>query len=461
MKNLKLREAVLENYRYLVVGAGISGIAACKLLKSKGKIFSLYDGNAKLDSKALREKYTVLADAAIYTGDFPEDLYDKIDICVLSPGVPTDLPFVETLRSHGVVISGEIELAYEMGKGRVVAITGTNGKTTTTSLVGEIMAMAFADSRVVGNIGIPYTSIAADTTDETMVVAEISSFQLETIADFKPYVSAILNITPDHLDRHHSMENYIHAKEAITKNQGLTDYCVLNYDDSVLRKFGQTLSCEVIWFSSKNEPDIGVFYKDGALWEKNDRETVKVIDTDELQIIGIHNFENAAAAVAICHACGISLDVIRKGLREFRAVAHRIEFICEKRGVRFYNDSKGTNPDAAIKAVEAMNWPTLLIGGGYDKNASYDEWIESFGNTVKKLVLIGTTKEKIASCAKQHGFKAVEMAETLEEAMDICYRESQPGDAILLSPACASWDMFPNYEERGRVFAEYARGLAE
>ena len=321
--------------------------------------------------------------------------------------------------------------------------------------------MAFADTRVVGNIGIPYTSVAADTTDESVIVAEISSFQLETISTFAPHVSAILNITPDHLDRHHSMENYIRAKESITDYQGVEDFCVLNYDDIELRRFGGTLSCEVIWFSSSQQLEAGVYYQDGAIWQAKDGETVKVIDVKDLQILGVHNYENAAAATAICHAFGISLDLIRKGLREFVAVAHRIEYICEKNNVKFYNDSKGTNPDAAIKAVQAMERPTLLIGGGYDKDASYDEWIASFGGTIKHLVLIGATKDKIAECARRHGFTDLTMAETLEDAVNICYEKSEPGDAVLLSPACASWDMFKNYEERGRLFAQYAKNLAE
>ena len=446
---------------YLVVGAGISGIAATRLLWRKGLPYTLYDGNENLDTDALRTKHAHLKDAEIVCGAFPDRLYDNTDICVLSPGVPTDLPFVNELRDRGVVISGEIELAYRLGKGRVAAITGTNGKTTTTSLVGEIMSMAFADTRVVGNIGIPYTSVAADTTDESVIVAEISSFQLETISTFAPHVSAILNITPDHLDRHHSMENYIRAKESITDYQGVEDFCVLNYDDIELRRFGGTLSCEVIWFSSSQQLEAGVYYQDGAIWQAKDGETVKVIDVKDLQILGVHNYENAAAATAICHAFGISLDLIRKGLREFVAVAHRIEYICEKNNVKFYNDSKGTNPDAAIKAVQAMERPTLLIGGGYDKDASYDEWIASFGDTVKHLVLIGATKDKIAECARRHGFTDLTMAETLEDAVNICYEKSEPGDAVLLSPACASWDMFKNYEERGRLFAQYAKNLAE
>ena len=445
--------------RYLVVGAGVSGIAACKLLNEKGFDFILYDGNAGLNVKELKRKNTFLADRQVVCGKFPEELCEETDICVLSPGVPVELPFVELLRDKGVVISGEIELAYSMGKGRVCAITGTNGKTTTTALVGEIVSMAFSDTRVVGNIGIPYTSVAGTTTDESVIVAEISSFQLETISTFKPHISAILNITPDHLDRHHTMESYIAAKERITENQDVSDYCVLNYDDEVLREFGKTLKCDVIWFSSSVKLEDGVYYDNGALWQAKNGESDKLIDTKELNILGVHNYENACAAVAICSPLGISPDIIRKGLREFKAVAHRIEFICEKKGVKFYDDSKGTNPDAAIKAVLAMEGPTLLIGGGYDKDASYDEWVDAFFGRVKKLILIGATADKIEECARNKGFTDIIRADGLKEAVDAAYELAEEGDSVLLSPACASWDMFKNYEERGRLFAKYSREL--
>ena len=444
---------------YLVAGLGISGIAAAKLLKDKGCQVVLYDGNPDFDKLEFKKKNNALEDCEIFCGEFPNELLGQVDVCVLSPGVPVDLSFVEQLRSHGTEISGEIELAYSFGKGTVVAITGTNGKTTTTSLVGEIIARAFKDTRVVGNIGIPYTSVAGDTTDDTVLAVEISSFQLETIHSFAPHVSAILNITPDHLDRHHTMDAYIKAKEAIATNQKAGDYCVLNADDPVLYEFGRKLSCKVVYFSSKKSLDSGVYYADGAIWYSDNNEVQKVIDVKELQILGVHNYENAAASTAICLALGISMDIIREGLREFVAVAHRIEFICEKDGVRYYNDSKGTNPDAAIKAVEAMERPTILIGGGYDKNASYDEWIESFDNKVKLLVLIGETKQKIADCARKHDFLAIKIADTLEEAVRICHDNSVSGDAVLLSPACASWDMFKNYEERGRIFSDLARSL--
>ena len=446
---------------YLVVGTGKSGIAAANLLKENGEKFYLYDGNKDLNISDFKEKNPSLADVEVFLETVPKEIKEEVTIAVLSPGVPVDSYFVRDLTDFGISLSGEVELAYSYGKGSVVAITGTNGKTTTTALTGLLMEQHYSDVRVVGNIGIPYTERVKDSTNDTVFVAEISSFQLETADTFAPKVSAILNITPDHLDRHHTMENYIAAKESVTKNQSSSDVCVLNYEDKVLREFGLGLDCRVLFFSSagKLPEDVdGYYYEDGAIYKMpNDL----VIDVNRLNILGLHNYENAMAAVAMAEALGVSREEVVKGLTSFHAVEHRIEYVCEKRGVRFYNDSKGTNPDAAIKGIEAMDRPTFLIGGGYDKNSTYDEWIEAFDGKVKKLVLIGQTKEKIAECAKSHGFDAVCFAESLEEAMDICYSEAASGDAILLSPACASWGMFKNYEERGDVFKEYARGLKE
>lgn len=449
----------LTGKRVLVIGSGASGIASMELLQRKGVQTVLFDGNRKLDVAALRNKAPFLKEADIVVGELTDDVLSAVQLAVLSPGVPTDLPMVQKIKDREIPIWGEIELAYCFAKGRLAAITGTNGKTTTTALTGEILANYFDDVRVVGNIGIPYTSVAADTTEDTVTVAEISSFQLETVHEFHPEVSAILNITPDHLDRHHTMECYIQMKESITKNQSMTDVCVLNYEDETLRAFGETLGTQVLFFSSKRELKRGLYFKDDTIFYADGTHCEKIIHVDDLNILGTHNYENAMAACGIALAMGVPTDKITAALRRFQAVEHRIEYVTEKHGVRFYNDSKGTNPDAAIKGISAMNRPTLLIGGGYDKDASYDAWIESFHGKVKKLVLIGQTREKIAACARAHGFTDIILCESLEEAVDVCCQNAREGDAVLLSPACASWGMFSDYEERGRIFKECVYAL--
>lgn len=449
--------------RFLVFGAGVSGIAAAKLLKKEDCYVILYDGNKMLREADIREGSPELSEVPILLGELLPEVRGAIDIVVLSPGVPTDLPVVEELRHQGALIWGEIELAYVFGKGRVLAITGTNGKTTTTTLLGEIMKESFPDVRVVGNIGTPYTGEAYDTTEDTVIVAEISSFQLETIQSFRPRVSAILNITPDHLNRHHTLANYIAVKESITRNQGPEDICVLNYEDEVLREFGDKLSVRVVFFSSKRRLSQGIYLDGEEIWYAEGSEVVPVCNVKDLKIFGEHNYENVMAAAAMAISFGVPLETIKDVLIRFQAVPHRIEYVTEKRGVRFYNDSKGTNPDAAIKAIQAMQWPTLLIGGGYDKNSEYDAWIKTFEGKVKKLVLLGATKEKIAATAEKCGFPKEDIlfVESLQEAVDICYANASKGDAVLLSPACASWGMFRNYEERGDMFKEMVRALKE
>ncbi len=451
----------LDGKKVLVVGTGISGIAACELLVKKQIEVTLFDGNKELELDKVYEKSELLREVPIILGDLTEEQMSTFDVVVLSPGVPTDLPMVNAMRQKGIAIWGEIELAYYFAKGRIVAITGTNGKTTTTALTGEIMKNYYKDVKVVGNIGIPYTSVAADTTDDTVTVAEISSFQLETIHEFKPVVSAILNITPDHLNRHHTMECYIQTKEDITKNQGKDETCVLNYEDEVLRKFGENVQTNVVFFSSKRKLENGFYLENENIYYAIDGASTLVINIHELNLLGNHNYENVMAACALATSFGVPMDKIVEVLKIFTAVEHRIEYVCEKRGVKFYNDSKGTNPDAAIQGIRAMNRPTLLIGGGYDKQSEYDEWIESFDGKVKKLVLIGQTKEKIAECARKHGFEEVVLFDTFEDAIAYCYEHAVSGDAVLLSPACASWGMFQNYEERGRIFKDIVRGLEE
>ena len=442
----------------LVFGSGISGIGACRLLEQVGKEVILYDGNASLDADKIREQMGSDSSVKVVLGELSEEIIDNLELVVMSPGVPTDLPIVNCMREKRIPIWGEIELAYFYGKGDVLAITGTNGKTTTTALLGEIMKNYKESVYVVGNIGNPYTTVALDMTEESVAVAEVSSFQLETIHSFCPKVSAILNITPDHLNRHHTMENYIKAKEDIAKNQSAEDVCVLNYEDEVTRKFGERLQCQVLYFSSQRKLEKGIFLDGGNIIYKDDEELL-VCHVDELQILGTHNHENVMAASAMALSYGVPLEIVRDTVKAFTGVAHRIEFVCEKHGVAYYNDSKGTNPDAAIKGIQAMNRKTLLIGGGYDKDSEYEEWIDAFDGKVKHLVLLGQTRDKIAEAAKRVGFEQIIMVDTLEEAVRTCADLAEPGDAVLLSPACASWGMFKNYEERGDKFKDFVNAL--
>ncbi len=448
----------LKDKRVLVYGAGRSGIGASDLLAELGARPVLFDDKEGLDPSVMKEglRFPELTEAV--SGVIPEALVRELDLVVLSPGVPTDLPKVNALRDAGLPIWGEVELAYCAGRGRVLAITGTNGKTTTTSLVGAVMQAACPEVFVVGNIGNAYTGAALKTTDQSVVVAEISSFQLETIHEFHPEVSAILNITEDHLNRHHTMEEYIRVKEQITLNQTKEDVCVLNYEDAVLRDFGlHACPARVFFFSSARELEDGIFLKDGRIVMKRDGVTRDLLDTEKLLLIGTHNYENVMAAIAMCYSAGVPLDTIVRTAEQFRPVAHRIEYVDEKRGVIWYNDSKGTNPDAAIKGIEAMKRPTFLIAGGYDKGSDYHDWIRSFGGKVRKLVLEGKTRFDIRAAALECGFPEADIVvlDTMHDAMDYCRDHAEEGDAVLLSPACASWGEFPNYEVRGDVFKEY------
>ncbi|MCI8516279.1 MAG: UDP-N-acetylmuramoyl-L-alanine--D-glutamate ligase [Hungatella sp.] len=452
-----------QSQKVLVAGSGISGISSAKLLLDKGGRVILYDGNKGLDEEKLRSEFEGDAKITIVLGELTREDLRGVELCVISPGISLEAPFVALLDQLRIPIWGEIQLAFQCAKGRLAAITGTNGKTTTTALTGEIMKSKYEDVYVVGNIGIPYTQVALQTEESSVTVAEVSSFQLETIMDFRPNVSAILNITPDHLNRHHTMENYISVKESITVNQTEEDICVLNYDDPVLREFGredhEERRCRVIFFSSRSQLAEG-YYLDGTMicFAHNGRVS-PIVDTRDLNLLGRHNYENVMAAIAISSAMGVSIDRIRRVVKEFQAVEHRIEFVLERSGVKYYNDSKGTNPDAAIQAIRAMPGPTLLIAGGYDKESEYDEWIEAFEDKVKYLVLIGQTRDKIAECAKAHGFTEIMYAEDMSEAVQVCASYANMGDNVLLSPACASWGMFKNYEERGRIFKECVRNL--
>ena len=445
----------------IVVGAGKSGIGAVTLLHTLGADITLFDGNEKADIKALKEQVAPFGVSEVYVGELPKEVINKAQMVVLSPGVPTDTDFVDDFRQRGAAVLGEIELGYQVAKGRLIGITGTNGKTTTTTLVGQIVEEYFGNTFVVGNIGNPYTLEALKTTEDSVTVAEISSFQLETALDFRPNVSAILNVTPDHLNRHHTMENYAAAKEAIAGKQTKEDTCVLNYENEYTRTFGEKCKATVVYFSSATKLDNGYYLDGEEIVFAKDGEIQVLMNIHDMNLVGICNVENVMAAIAISKAMGVPYENIISTVKRFKAVEHRIEFVATKKGVDYFNDSKGTNPDAAIQGIKAMCKPTILIGGGYDKENEYDEWIEAFDDKVKLFVLIGQTREKIATCARAHGFDKIVMADTFEEAMDICIKNANPGDAVLLSPACASWGMFPNYEVRGQMFKEIVNNIEE
>lgn len=450
----------LQGKRVLVFGTGKSGIGAADLLEQTGAHVILFDGNENTDKDAVLGKLAHGDKAEIYAGELPKEVEAGLDLVVLSPGVPTDIPVVQKFYDMRLPVWGEVELAYRTGKGRVLAITGTNGKTTTTALLGKIMSDAEESVFVVGNIGTPYTSKALEMKENSTTVAEISSFQLETIEEFAPQVSAILNITEDHLNRHHTMEEYIRVKELIVKNQKPENFCILNYEDPVLREFGKNIVPKTVYFSSVRKLDEGIYLDGDLIVLKLEGKEIPFVHTGELKLLGQHNFENVMAAVAMAYCAGVSVESICKSICEFTAVEHRIEYVTEKNGVVYYNDSKGTNPDAAIKGIQAMNRPTLLIGGGYDKGSSYDEWLNAFDGKVRCLVLIGQTKDKIKEAAERLGVcPCIILCEDLREAVDICAQKAEPGDAVLLSPACASWGQFDNYEQRGDMFKEYVKAL--
>lgn len=451
----------LKGKRVLVFGGGISGIGSCRLLEDVGAKVILYEGNTKKDAAQMKEQLGAGSSVEIVQGEFPKERVGEIDLAIMSPGVPLDIEPVILMKESGVKIWGEIELAYACGRGDVLGITGTNGKTTTTSLLGEIMKNAYESVFVVGNIGIPYTTASEKTEEDSVIVAELSSFQLESIENFHPKVSAVLNITPDHLDRHHTMKAYIDAKMNIFKNQTEEDTCVLNYDDEETRRMAEVTNAKVLFFSSSHILDEGIYLKGENIVFKPQKEYSEevVCNIHELQILGTHNHENVMAAVAMAAAYGVDMDVIRETIKAFRGVEHRIEYVAEKNQVVFYNDSKGTNPDAAIKGICAMNRPTILIGGGYDKHSDFHEWIQSFNGKVRYLVLIGATKEQIKKEAEECGFHNCILKETFKEAMDTAVELAEPGNAVLLSPACASWGMFPNYEVRGEEFKKYVLSL--
>lgn len=450
----------LKNKNVLVIGLARTGIATVKTLDRLGASITIND--IKKEENVL-EELDKLKDIPItyILGSHPEEVLDGVDLVVPNPGVPLDLPILLKARQRGIAIISEVELAFRLTKATIVGITGTNGKTTTTTLTGEIFKNAQRKSYVVGNIGIPVISKALEAEEEDVLICELSSFQLEPTELFRPRVCSVLNITPDHLNRHKTMENYIAAKARIFSNQRPEDYTILNYDDEITWHLSRLTKAIIIPFSRKAILEKGVFVKDNYIVVKDEEAETKVCRINDIAIPGSHNLENALAATAMAWVMGIAIEDIAQTLKSFKGVEHRIEMVDTVKGVRFINDSKATNPDAAIKAVEAVNAPIVLIAGGMNKDNDYTDFIKAFNNKVKHIILLGETKDQIESQAKAQGFYNITKVENLSEAVKVAFNIAREGDNVLLSPACASWDMFESFEHRGKVFKQEVYKLRE
>ncbi len=449
----------LKNKSIMIFGMGISGKGVAHLLKNEGCVLTLYDSNIDLDDETLLKELDLLGKAKVKKGELTKEDFKDIDILTLSPGISINAPYVQMAKKEGVHIIGEIEIAFLIKKGRLAAITGTNGKTTTTALTGEIFKAYFDKTYVVGNIGTSFASVANETKDSDVIVAEISSFQLESIYDFHPEVSAVLNITPDHLDRHGSFENYAKTKMLIAKNQFPSEKCVINYDDEYLRELANDITPEVFYFSRKCVLEKGIYLVDDDIVYNDGNKEEKIINRYDMHLLGDHNVENVMAACAIGILFEIDITTISEVVKNFKAVEHRIEYVATKYGVKYYNDSKGTNTDAAARAVEAMPSKTVLIAGGYDKGADFTDWILGFNGKIKDMILIGQTAQKIKECALKCGFTNIYMCNDLKEAVQKAKLLACEGECVLLSPACASWGQFKNYEQRGKMFKEFVLEL--
>ena len=453
----------LTGKNVLIVGNARSGIGAAKLAKAKGANACIYDAKPyeKWD-EAARAKIDSLKEEGITYVLGEDPVVTSYELMVLSPGVPQEIPIVEMAKKAGIMITGELEFASWYCKAPIVAITGTNGKTTTTTLVGEMMKAYNPQTFIVGNIGNAFSEAVLGIPEEGIVVAEVSSFQLETATTFHPRVAALLNITPDHLNRHKTMENYCACKYQIFANQEPSDYAILNTRDTYYEEAKSKLVANSIDFTVDHVPTRGAYIQNGDIFENINGQAERICSIDELWIKGTHNVENALAAVAVAVSFGVPIELIKQVLTSFKGVEHRTEYVTEKNGVVFFNDSKATNTDAAIAGLvglSSLNKPIRLIAGGMDKKISFEDWVKLFPDHVEKVYIIGETKEMISADCEKFGFKAYETFNTLEEATLAAYKDSHKGDCILLSPACVSWDMFESYEQRGRLFKAFVNKL--
>jgi UDP-N-acetylmuramoylalanine--D-glutamate ligase len=446
----------LKDKRVLVVGLGKSGVASALFLKERGARVTVSDTKSP---DQLRDEIPLLLDhgIAVETGGHGERTFRGQDLIVVSPGVPFDASPLVQARASGEPVIGEIELAAQHLPGPIVAITGSNGKTTTTTLAGEVLAAGGIPTLVGGNIGTPAISLVGQAKPETVVVLEVSSFQLETIATFRPKVAVILNITPDHLDRHRTFQAYVEAKARIFENQQASDFAVLNEDDATCPTLGERSRGRVFWFSRKKEVQRGAWVKDGRIVFRDGQGQREIMLASEIPLKGAHNVENVLAAICVGALMGCEPARIRQAVQNFKAVEHRLEYVATIKGVEYYNDSKATNVDATIKALESFPKNIHLILGGKDKGSDYTVLNDLLRERVKRVYTIGAAAEKIESHIK--GAAEVVHTETLENAIRRAAAVAQPGDIVLLAPACASFDQFQSYNHRGRVFKEVVHSL--
>lgn len=445
----------IKDKKVLLVGLAKTGVSTIKKLDKLGASIVVTDIKPKEKLEDILSQLNGLNNVEYILGSHPEDISD-IDLTIVSPGVPLDLPFIEKLKESNVKIIGEVELAYTLSNNPIfVGITGTNGKTTTTSLVGEIFKEANRDTYIVGNIGNPVIDTVDYTNENSVLVTELSSFQLESIDTFRPKVSSILNITEDHLNRHHTMENYINAKARIFENQEKSDFSILNYDDSIVRNLNKNNNASILYFSRKEKVDQGVYLdENNNIVISIDGKQITILNRNELSLPGDHNLENAMAAILMTYVVGVDLEVIKQVLTTFKGVEHRLEFVTNKNGIMFVNDSKGTNPDSTIKAIGSYERPIILIAGGMDKHSDFTDMMKCATKNVKELVLLGETADKIEASARKEGLENITKVKNMEEAVKKAYELAEDGDVVLLSPGCASWDMYPNFEARGLDFKE-------
>lgn len=437
----------LDGQNILIVGLAKSGIEAAKLAISKGANVSVYDGKTRdnFDQEKLKFSDSL---AGAFLGEMPKQL--NFDLIIKSPGVPPTIDIITKAKKNNIHVIGEIEFAAKFAKGKIVGITGTNGKTTTTALTTAMLNSAGVNAIACGNIGVPFSSVIREQDGEDLVyILELSSYQLEDYADFPASVGAILNITPDHLARHKTMENYLNAKLNLIHRIETSENVILNADDKRLNQIIGRYPDAAMF--SKRELPIGYYLKDNAIYYSQDDKETRIVSTKDLCLKGEHNYENAMAALAICHALGVDFDRVTEGLKAFKGVEHRNEFVVNYQNVAFYNDSKATNPEASVPALKALDAPTVLIAGGMDKGSDYSILVP-YLDFVTQIVLIGETKFDIAKVLERFKFTRFLFVDTMEQAVKTAFERADKGGNVLLSPACASWDMYENFEVRGNHF---------